>query len=212
MRLVLIRHGASSHTARRIIADVAGCQGLTEHGQAQALALAERLRATGELHDCSVLLCSPVARARQTAALLAGGLPVATISIDDDLRELHPGAADGLTWAEYRTRYGEFDPQAAPTRPFAPGGESWDQFLVRVQTEASGFSTRPTDRKFNPHAARKIAAGLRLRPHIAATKSVRYVVIPHTVGSTNRCVLKPDASGHAGLPERHHDPLRQQPG
>ena len=134
MRLVLIRHGASSHAARSIIADVAGCQGLTEHGQAQALALAERLRATGELHDCSVLLCSPVARARQTAELLAGGLPVATITIDDELRELHPGAADGLTWAEYRTRYGEFDPQAAPTRPFAPGGESWDQFLVRVQT------------------------------------------------------------------------------
>ncbi len=98
MRLVLIRHAASHHSAQGIIADIAGCTGLTEGGWAQARALADRLRATGEVSDCHTLLCSPVPRARQTADVLAAALPVTAVEIDDDLREVHPGEADGLSW------------------------------------------------------------------------------------------------------------------
>src|SRR5438045_773143 len=98
VRLVLIRHADSEHSARQVIAGMNGCTGLTERGVAQVHALADRLRATGELGDCSALLCSPVLRARQTAQVLAGVLPVGVIEEDCDLCEVHPGDADGLSW------------------------------------------------------------------------------------------------------------------
>jgi broad specificity phosphatase PhoE len=69
-RLVLIRHGASKHSAQQIIAGMRACTGLTDEGVEQAHALANRLRATEELSDCGVLLSSPALRARQTAEIL----------------------------------------------------------------------------------------------------------------------------------------------
>lgn len=142
MRLVLIRHGASEHSSRGIIADVAGCTGLTEHGRTQASALVDRLRATGELSDCDILLSSPAPRARQTAELLANALPVGAIKVDDDLREVRPGDAEGLSWEEYRATYGAFELHASPNRPFAPGGETWAEFIARVQTAHQRLAER----------------------------------------------------------------------
>jgi broad specificity phosphatase PhoE len=133
VRLVLIRHGESEHLSRELVACNAGCTGLTERGFAQARALAERLRASGELGDCAALLSSPVLRARQTAAVLADVLPVAAVEEDCGLCELHPGEADGLTREDYRARSGAFDLPAFPDRPFAPGGESWNQVVARVR-------------------------------------------------------------------------------
>lgn len=142
MRLVLIRHAESRHSLRGVIGGPAGCSGLTERGVEQARALADRLRATGELSDCRALLCSPWPRARQTADILAGALPVGSIEEAAELCELHPGDADGLAWEEYRARYGAFDPQAFPDRPFAPGGESWSDFIGRVQSTLDRLAAR----------------------------------------------------------------------
>jgi probable phosphoglycerate mutase len=61
-------------------------------------------------------------------------LPTSAVREDQALCELRPGAADGLAWADYRARYGAFDLLAAPDRPFAPGGESWHDFIARVRT------------------------------------------------------------------------------
>jgi broad specificity phosphatase PhoE len=127
MRLVLIRHGESDQARRGLIAGVSACTGLMERGITQAQQLANLLANTGELNDCVALLSSPVLRARQTAEILATALPVRTIEPDCDLCELHPGEADGLSdelsKEEYRSRYGAFDLQTSPDRPFAPGGE-----------------------------------------------------------------------------------------
>ena len=142
MRLVLVRHGASEHSRRGVIADVQGCTGLTAEGVTQAQRLARRLRATGELDDCAALLSSPVSRARQTAEILVGALPTSAVREDQTLCELRPGAADGLTWADYRARYGTFDLLASPDHPFAPGGESWHDFIARVQTTLTRFSAQ----------------------------------------------------------------------
>jgi broad specificity phosphatase PhoE len=133
MRLILIRHGESDHTQRGIIAGVAGCTGLTERGVAQVHRLAHRLAATGELRDCAMHLASPVPRARQTAEILATGFPQRTVEIDCGLGERHPGAADGLSWDGYLARYGGFDLPSQPDRPFAPGAESWSEFVARVR-------------------------------------------------------------------------------
>jgi broad specificity phosphatase PhoE len=145
MRLVLVRHGASEHSRRGVIADVHGCTGLTADGVTQAQRLARRLRVTGELHDCAALLCSPVLRARQTAEVLAGVLPTSDVIDDQALCELRPGAADGLAWADYRARYGAFDLLVFPDRPFSPGGESWHGFIARVRTTLTRFSEQFAD-------------------------------------------------------------------
>ena len=142
MRLVLIRHGESKHGLRGHIADVRTCTGLTPRGVQQALALAERLSATGERLDSTFLLTSPVLRARQTAEILAEAFSGGTLSEDGNLRELLPGQAEGLSGAEYRSHYGAFDLIASPARPFAPGGESWADFVGRVRATLHDFAER----------------------------------------------------------------------
>lgn len=133
MRLILIRHAESHHSRDGIIAELSGCRGLTERGFAQVQLLAQHLRSGIDLHDQPILLSSPALRARQTAESLAGSLDNVPVEFIYDLCEVHPGVADGLTVEAYRSTYGAFDLVTSPTRPFAPGGESWEQFLNRVQ-------------------------------------------------------------------------------
>lgn len=132
MRLILIRHGAAYHSIENTIAEEF-CRGLTVKGVEQAELLANRLRDGGELADCTVCLCSPILRARQTAEIILPSLPVTSILEEHNLRELMPGVADGLPRSEYETIYGAFDLMAEPYRPFAPEGESWVAFTTRVQ-------------------------------------------------------------------------------
>jgi probable phosphoglycerate mutase len=129
----MIRHGESEHSQRGMIAGYSSCPGLTAQGFQQAQQLADRLRATGEAANTAVLLSSTVLRARQTAEVLGHELGLGTVEQDCNLCELHPGAADGLSWAEYRERYGSFDLIAEPDRPFASSAESWQDFMGRVQ-------------------------------------------------------------------------------
>lgn len=133
MRLILIRHGESYASIEQTIADVAGCKGLTELGFHQVGMLAKRLAVTGELNQCSVLLSSPIARARQTAERLLEVLPVEAVRAEPDLRDLVPGEADGLSMAEYAVQFGRFSLRDEPDRPFAPGGETWTSFTARVR-------------------------------------------------------------------------------
>src|SRR5262249_15833709 len=95
--------------------------------------LARRLHTTSEFADCHTLLSSPVLRAYQTADVIAHMSEIPIIP-DRDLTEIHPGQAEGLPWDAYRSQYGEFDLVTDPTRPFAPGGENWLQFIGRVHT------------------------------------------------------------------------------
>jgi probable phosphoglycerate mutase len=131
MRLILIRHAESRHSIEKIIAVRSACPGLTETGFTQARTLAQRLRTTRELGEAPRLLCSPALRARQTAEAIASGLEL-EIREDDRLIEMDTGEAEGMTGAEYEARYGSFSPATEPTRPFAPGGENWEQFVARV--------------------------------------------------------------------------------
>jgi len=133
MRLMLIRHGVSSHNSGSIITGRSSCTGLVDEGFKQAHLLANRLRTMPKVSDCHTILSSPVLRAQQTAEVLARTLEILPVIQDNDLTEIHPGAAEGLSWDAYRSEYGEFDLVAEPTRPFAPHGESWLQFIGRVR-------------------------------------------------------------------------------
>ncbi|WP_426574552.1 histidine phosphatase family protein [Aquihabitans sp. McL0605] len=131
MRLLLIRHGDALAGFHGPIAGPKGCTGLTDLGRAQAAALRDHL-ATSRRIDADVLLASTLPRAIETASIIAPGLGVELSGRDRDLSEVLTGEADGVDWADYNRRYGSFDMEAEPDRPFAPGGESWNGFHGRV--------------------------------------------------------------------------------
>lgn len=132
-RLVLIRHGEARCNLLGVVGGPVGCGGLTELGRAQAEALAERLVRSREFDDAAALYTSILPRARETAAILAPGLPDLVAQPDCDLCEIHPGDGDGLTWQELVDRFGGPDWDRDPDAPFAPGGESWRGFFDRVE-------------------------------------------------------------------------------
>ena len=133
-RIVLVRHGQGEVNVSGRIGGHAGCSGLTDVGRVQVATLAGRLTASGELAGADVLMASLLQRAYETATLLAPALRIDASAIvsDCDLCELHPGDADGLLWEEYVDRFEPRDFDANPGDLFAPGGESWNDFVDRV--------------------------------------------------------------------------------
>src|ERR687898_1012509 len=129
--LYLIRHGEAVANVEPIIGGMHGDTGLTDRGRRQAKLLEERLRADGMRAD--QLYVSTLPRALETGAYVARALQV-PMQPDDELQELRPGEADGLSVEEWQSRFGVPDGSSAtdPFRPFSPGGESWAEFLVRA--------------------------------------------------------------------------------
>lgn len=140
-RLVLVRHGESRATVDRMMGGHNSCQGLTERGRRQAQALADRLARTGELATTSVLLTSMLARAVETAVIIAPALGGLEVKQDCDFCEIHLGEADGLSWEEFRERYRPEEHSRDHFRPLAPGAESVATFLTRVQAALTGAAT-----------------------------------------------------------------------
>ncbi len=129
--LYLIRHGEAVANVEPIIGGMRGDVGLTELGRKQAELLEQRLRA--EQLGADQLYVSTLPRALETGEYVARALQL-PIQRDDDLQELRPGEADGLSVDEWQARYGGSDtpPVTQAFRPFSPGGESWAGFLVRA--------------------------------------------------------------------------------
>jgi len=75
---------------------------LNTTGLAQARALGESLRR----HRLDAVLSSDLSRARTTAQIVAMAIG-APLFIETGLRETNVGAAEGLLWAEAKTRFGE---------------------------------------------------------------------------------------------------------
>ena len=131
-QLYLIRHGESVANVEPIIGGMRGDAGLTDRGREQARLLQQRLRSE-KLH-ADQLYASTLPRAWQTADYVARALRLA-VQPAEELHELRPGDADGMTVDQWRDRYGGVDPPPTrndPFRPFSPGGESWAAFLVRA--------------------------------------------------------------------------------
>jgi probable phosphoglycerate mutase len=141
-RLVLIRHGEAVCNVTGVCGGPVGCGGLTQIGRRQVEDLRDRLLARRELAGADALYASVLPRAVETAELVAPALgsvqcggqlgPPPPLVTECGLCELHPGAADGLTWAEFSERFAPVDWDEDPGRPIAPGGESWTGFVRRV--------------------------------------------------------------------------------
>ncbi len=140
-RIVLVRHGESLCNLRRVVGGPKGCAGLSELGIRQVSLLRDRLAVTAELAGASALYSSVLARAVQTAEILAPALGLSATA-DCALCELHPGDADGMSWEEFGRVYGEPDFATDPDREFAPNGESWSEFLSRVGRSLRALADR----------------------------------------------------------------------
>lgn len=131
-RLLLIRHAESWANVARLVGANEVCTGLTDVGREQAGLLAERFATTGPIPD--VAYASSVRRARETCAVLTEKLGIADAAIERDLRELDPGAAEGMTPAEYEAVYGPTEEwrEEKADRPLSPGGETWRALVERA--------------------------------------------------------------------------------
>lgn len=141
-RLVLIRHGESQVTVRRVIGGPRTCSGLSELGRRQAERLATRLSETGELAGVAALYSSSYPRAIETAEVVASALGV---PVDEDVRfgEHDPGPeCDGLRFDEFVERFGMPDWQGDPHAVTFPGGETLAAFHHRVGEALSEVGRR----------------------------------------------------------------------
>ncbi|MFT4188653.1 MAG: histidine phosphatase family protein [Aeromicrobium sp.] len=129
--LVLLRHGVTDHTVRRLFCGSGGSDpDLNEEGRAQAARAAAWI---SRHHQVDAVIASPLRRAQQTAEAVAQatGLDIAT---EPGVAEAAFGEWDGHSFGEVMERWPEemaawFEsPAVAP-----PGGESLEQVDARVQ-------------------------------------------------------------------------------
>jgi probable phosphoglycerate mutase len=129
--LVLVRHGESNVTVRRVIGGYRTCDGLSPLGRQQAERLRERFATTGEWRP-DVLISSNFQRAIETAEAIAAGFGGIEFEIDAGFGEHDPGPdIDGLGFVEYVERHGSPDWTDSHAAVF-PGGETIAQFHLRV--------------------------------------------------------------------------------
>ncbi len=127
--LYLIRHGE----AITVVED--GLQrelGLSAEGVRQAEWLRDRLEQTGEI-KADVLLSSPLQRAQETAAILSPALSQPPI-VETELEEWRSDPDGELSDEAFMERWQQVSEAQKPFFRFVPGGETWLEFSVRVQS------------------------------------------------------------------------------
>src|SRR5581483_3529470 len=142
MRLVFIRHGESQSQENRIVSGHDTCTGLSDRGREQARALRDRLLRTGELREATAVYTSLMQRAVETAETIAPAVGGLRASLHCHWCEQHPGEGEGLSWDEFDERYGVFDEGAARDVVRAPGSESVEMFVARIEQAVLDVTAR----------------------------------------------------------------------
>lgn len=131
-RLVLIRHGESNATVRRMIGGPRTCSGLSPLGQLQSERLRDRFLQHNEL-GADLLVSSSFPRARETAQIIAPGLGSLPITVMPQWGEHDPGPqCDGMSYKDFIDMYGMPDWETDPHAITFPGGETVAEFHLRV--------------------------------------------------------------------------------
>ncbi len=134
LKLLLVRHGETTwNSSRRLQGDTD--IPLSDNGRRQARAL----RAAVAVHEPDALVCSPLSRTRETAALL--GHQPDPADLDPSWAEAHLGEWAGRYAADLRAEGPEYDAWRAGTfRP--PGGEGLNELAERVLLGLSSVRRR----------------------------------------------------------------------
>jgi probable phosphoglycerate mutase len=125
--LILTRHGEAHCNTAGIAGGILGCTGLTGRGRLQVELLARRLAAE---EPCDVLYTAPRRWTQESAAILSAALGLAPRT-EPGLSGPDHGGADGKPWDQIKAAFGG-PPQSDPSRPYAPGSETWNQYLTRA--------------------------------------------------------------------------------
>lgn len=122
--ITLVRHGETDWNLERRIQGTTDVP-LNDTGRDQARDAAEALRA--ELPDDApvVVVASDLARARETAEIIAETLGVAAPRLYAELRERDYGEAEGVLVADFRIRWGQGH------EAVVPGAEPWPDVRAR---------------------------------------------------------------------------------
>lgn len=181
--LILTRHGEAYCNIDLVAGGTRGCTGLTGQGRRQVKRLARRLQAE---EPCDVLYAAPRRRTQESAAILAAvlGLPVTT---EPGLSGPHHGQADGQPWDQIKTSFGG-PPQSDPGRPYAPGSETWNQYLARASTALAAIVRRH-------HGQRILIAG-----HGETSDAAAMLFLGPAPGFSTRAGFE---TGHAALTRWH---------
>jgi probable phosphoglycerate mutase len=135
-RLVLIRHGESQVTVRRVVGGPRTCTGLSELGVQQAERLRDRLAGTDEL-TATAFYSSAYPRAIETAEIISTAIGL-DVTIEGGFGEHDPGPdCDGLSFREFVDRHGMPDWDADLHGVVMPGGETIADFHHRVGSTLS---------------------------------------------------------------------------
>jgi probable phosphoglycerate mutase len=135
--LILTRHGEARCNVARVAGGDRACTGLTPRGRHQVGLLASRLRAE---EPCDALYATSRRRTHESAEILSATLGLA-VNVESGLSGPHHGEADGQPWDEIKAAFGG-PPQSDPDRPYAPGSETWNQYLARASSALGGIVHR----------------------------------------------------------------------
>jgi len=132
-RLVLIRHGESQVTVKRILGGPRSCTGLSPLGRQQAERLRDRFLSTAEIRP-DVIISSGYPRALETANIVSSGLGSLPVQVDTAWGEHDPGPeCDGMKYEDFVARFGHVDWSGDPDGITFLGGETVAEFSHRVR-------------------------------------------------------------------------------
>lgn len=127
-RLILLRHGETDSPPGVLLGSRVDL-GCSDRGRVLAANAGARLRR----YPLAAVVCSPLRRAHETAAL---AFPDARLAIDERLAEQDFGELTSLTWEEAKARFGEEARAWREGRGPPPGGEGHAALLNRVLAAA----------------------------------------------------------------------------
>ena len=138
--IILVRHGRTILTESHRISGRGGEDPqLSEAGIQDAQAVADELSkvshsgAYAKVLKPTVVVSSPIARTRETAAIIAAKLGI-KVEINDDIAEIAFGDWDGHTNQEVAENWpDQYEQWRGDVKIAPPGGESLEEFDVRVQ-------------------------------------------------------------------------------
>ena len=139
--IILVRHGRTILTETHRISGRGGEDPqLSEAGIQDAQAVAEELSKVShsgvyaKVLKPTVVVSSPIARTRETAAIIAAKLGI-KVEINDDIAEIAFGDWDGHTNQEVAENWpDQYEQWRGDVKIAPPGGESLEEFDVRVQS------------------------------------------------------------------------------
>jgi probable phosphoglycerate mutase len=104
LTLYLVRHGEAEHNVRQILDSIAGDEvyTLTPRGREQIMTVAEAIALDGPI---DAIISSPMARTRETAAIIAKKTGIEKVLYDFRLRETDFGQWEGQPFQKFSQKY-----------------------------------------------------------------------------------------------------------